>query len=181
MTNELDAFIGKIDDIESDLDIKFSLTKSELDKELTLKNEIITTAKENLVKKLVEKNNEELKEEDLKKAKKRKLMSRKLHIKSVSVDFPKERSMTYGMKSGNLEVKTIEKKNKNEESKDSIDNIDDQKSSTESLLDSLNVQAKNINNIMKALKGLSDFKEDVKQQIGSISQNISKIKGKNTV
>ena len=146
---------------------------------MNLKTEIITTTKEQLAKKILEKNNEDLKELDRLKAKKKKLRDRKLHVKSVSLDLPKEQSITLGLKTGKMTITPVETKNnvKLKELGASAADVDGGSDPTDNLLQTMQVQAKSINSIMKSLKGLAEFKNSIKDQIQSISQNVSQIKG----
>ena len=148
--------MSNIDSMEDDLDIKFALTKNELDKELQLKKEIVDNRKEHLIKKLLEKGDQGLKLKHKVLKQKRKLIDRNLHFKSVSLDMPEKKAVTLGINSGKIDIRPIRTQNvlKNiNQNESSINNVEN---NSNDLLSNLEYQAKSINSIMKALQGLSD-------------------------
>jgi hypothetical protein len=148
------SLLGNIDTAEDDLQIKFSLTKEELQKEINLRKEIVKLQKESILKHLISKTVSGVQEEELLHDKKK---ERLLRIPTVTLSYKHPRKLVAPQPAATKQPDSDESKE---------------------LLKSVESQQQSIQSIMNALKGLADFKQTVQQEIGSIAKDISNIKGK---
>ena len=151
------SLLENIDTAQDDLQIKFSLTKGELQKEINLRKDIVKLQKENILKHLINKTVDGVHQEEMLHEKKK---DRLLRVASVKINLkkPQQRSL---VNQAQADPKLSQ----------------DKAVETEALLKNVESQQKSIQSIMDALKGLADFKQNVQQEIGSIANDISKMKG----
>ena len=157
------TLMGNIDSVQDELGMKFSLVKGELEKEISLRKDIVKLQKENILKHLVSKTVENVHEEELLKDKKKR--DRMLHVSTISLNLKKRNNQEM-----NVDVSPIMQQQE-APTKADFD-------MSRQLLESVKAQQNSINNIMGALKGLASFKNNVQQEISSIANQISDLKGK---
>ena len=148
------SLLGDIDTAEDDLQIKFSLTKEQLQKEINLRKEIVKLQKESILKHLISKTVSGVQEEEMLHDKKK---ERLLHVPTVTLSYKHPRALKEPQPA-------VSKQPSTQESKE--------------LLKSVESQQESIQKIMEALKSLADFKQNVQQEIGSIANDITNMKGK---
>ena len=156
------SLLGNIDTAEDDLQIKFGLTKQELEKEIDLRKNIVKIQKEKILKHLISKTVDGVKEEELLHDRKR---DRLLHVKSVEINLPQR------------EQRTLVTENTPQQAQPQQTNSNSQAVDPKVLMKNVESQQESIQKIMNALQSLASFKQDVQKEIGSIASDISKIKG----
>ena len=153
-----------IDTTQDDLEIKFGLTKQELEKEIDIRKDIVKIQKEKILKHLISKTVDGVKNEELLHEKKR---DRLLNIRSVQLHLPSKNDRSLVSQQQSTENTQAQQTKSNGQTVD-----------PKILMKSVESQQQSIQKIMDALQSLASFKQDVQKEIGSIAKDIGKIKGK---
>jgi hypothetical protein len=181
LNNELISFIGSVKDVSTDLEIKFGLVKTELEKELKIKSEIVENRKIALVKHLIEKGDPELKNRHLQMSleKRMRKKNRMLKIDTAQLGLPQKKDMTLNMKTGVMYSRPIAQRRASHKNPEGVKLVSQTPTNdaSDNILETMKMQANSINQILGALDGLSDFKKSVNSQIQSISEKVKAIKG----
>lgn len=178
----LKTLMSDIANAKDSLELKFSLTKTQLQKELDQRKKIIKLQEEDIIKRLVEKT-----AKNTEKGLKLTHSDRRLNLNGGSIT----RYPSVSLKLKNREVVGMEnrqRQNLGNGQGQYLDNTQGQNmgngdeeqrkaNAEEALAQSVQQQQKSIGQILEALKGLNTFKQEVKQQLGNIKQTISPLAG----
>ena len=148
------SLLSDIDTTENNLEINFSLTKQELEKELDQRKKIVRLQKEHILKRLINRTTNEVNG-------------------SVKLVNESDRRLK------NIARVQIKRRNVNPPAPQVVPNppsnqsaIKDQQ--TTLLMNTVTQQQQSISAILNALKGLNSFKSSVQSQLGSMSDSLKK-------